>query len=90
MDRLRFSIDLLERGETESKENESRVLRNHLTSLVLDWEMAALKLDAERYKAESTAERESLRDSALVYRKCVSELTEIVAAALPFMSKAAH
>jgi len=65
--------------EEESKrELHQRVLRNKLLNLTLDWELAALTLDSQRYKAAACTERESLRDTANTYRKCVSELTEIL------------
>lgn len=59
-------------------ELETRVLRNKLVNLTLDWELAALTLDAQRYKSTGPLERESLRDSANTYRKCIAELGEIL------------
>jgi hypothetical protein len=58
----------------------ARVLRSQLVNLTLDWELAALALDARRYKASETVERENLRDSAIAYRKCIAELTGILSA----------
>ena len=60
-------------------EMDTRVLRSKLVSLTLDWELAALTMDAQRYKAHEQIERESLRDTANTYRKCVAELSEILA-----------
>jgi len=56
------------------------LLRSKLVNLTLDWEVAAMTLDTERYKSQTTVERESLRDSATIYRKCISEVTEILTA----------
>jgi hypothetical protein len=56
-------------------------LRNRLANLTRDWEEAAMTLEAERFKSQTTLERESLRESATVYRKCISEVTEILTAA---------
>jgi hypothetical protein len=64
--------------EPKKTDLEARVLRNKLINLTLDWELAALTLDAQRYKANETLERESLRDSAIAYRKCISELSEVL------------
>jgi hypothetical protein len=68
--------DLATRGES-GKDIEAKVLRSRLVNLTLDWELAALALDAKRYRA-SLSERESLRDSATAYRKCIAELTEVL------------
>lgn len=67
-------------GSEEGKKSdlETRVLRNKLVNLTLDWELAALTMDAQRYKANAPLERESLRDSANTYRKCIAELTDIL------------
>ena len=62
-----------------SGEMNTRALRSKLVNLTLDWELAALTMDAERYKSHVQIERESLRDTANTYRKCVAELTEILA-----------
>lgn len=59
---------------------EARMLRSRLVNLTLDWELAALSLDARRYRAMAADERESLRDSATVYRKCISELSALISA----------
>jgi hypothetical protein len=58
---------------------EARVLRGQLVSLTLDWELAALALDAQRYRVPDCEERENLRDSAAAYRKCIAELTQVLA-----------
>jgi hypothetical protein len=60
-------------------EMNTRVLRSKLVNLTLDWELAALTMDAQRYKTHEQIERESLRDTANTYRKCVAELSEILA-----------
>jgi hypothetical protein len=80
MDRISLWRDSVRvRGEEGQKNDlEARVLRNKLVNLTLDWELAALTLDAQRYKSHATMERESLRDSATTYRKCISELSEIL------------
>jgi hypothetical protein len=57
---------------------QTRVLRSQLMSLALDWELAALALDAQRYRAAGNEQRESLRDSAVTYRKCIAELSELL------------
>ena len=57
---------------------EVRVLRNQLINLTLDWELEALALDAQRYRARVAEEREHFRDSALAYRKCIAKLTELL------------
>jgi hypothetical protein len=56
----------------------ARELRSQLMNLTLDWELTALELDARRYRASEQIERESLRDSAVAYRKCIAELTGIL------------
>ena len=66
------------REEDKSSHLDNRVLRNKLVNLTLDWELAALTMDAQRYKAHAQIERESLRDSANTYRKCVAELSEVL------------
>ena len=65
--------------EDRNGEINTRVLRSKLVNLTLDWELAALTMDAQRYKAHEQIERESLRDTANTYRKCVAELSEILA-----------
>ena len=71
-------------GYEKNFDIENRVLRSRLVNLTLDWELAALTMDAQRYKSHAQLERESLRDSANTYRKCVAELSEIISsAALP-------
>jgi len=65
---------------TESNYVEARMLRSRLVNLTLDWELTALALDARRYRAVAAGERESLRDSATAYRKCISELTQLISA----------
>jgi len=64
-----------------SPEMHSRLLRERLVTLALNWEAAALTLDAERYKSQTTLERESLGDSANTYRKCIAEVKELLASA---------
>jgi hypothetical protein len=71
--------NFLGRGEDKRSEIENRVLRSKLVNLILDWELAALTMDAQRYKSHAQMERESLRDAANTYRKCVAELNEIIA-----------
>jgi len=65
--------------EYRSGEMETRVLRSKLVNLTLEWELAALTMDTQRYKSHEQIERESLRDTANTYRKCVAELSEILA-----------
>jgi hypothetical protein len=60
-------------------EIEAQVLRSRLVNLTLHWELAALRLDAQRYRADAAIERESLRDRATAYRKCITALTEVLA-----------
>lgn len=80
---------LISRGEDRKKNDvETRVLRNKLVNLTLDWELAALTLDAQRYKSSGALERESLRDSANTYRKCIAELNEIVSSSSVLACKA--
>jgi len=57
---------------------EAQDLRSRLVNLTLDWELAALALDARRYRTHEALERESLRDSATAYRKCIAALTEVL------------
>jgi hypothetical protein len=65
--------------EEEKKSRlDTGVLRNKLVNLTLDWELAALTMDSQRYKVCGPMEKESLRDSANTYRKCIAELTEIL------------
>jgi hypothetical protein len=70
---------LFTRGSDRQVEIEIRVLRSKLLNLTLDWELLALTMDAQRYKSHVTTERESLRDCANTYRKCVAELNGILA-----------
>lgn len=72
-------LDVLVAGHEKAGEIESRVLRSRLVNLTLDWELAALTLDAQRYKSSAQIERESLRESANTYRKCIAELNDIIA-----------
>lgn len=58
----------------------AKVLRSRLVNLTLDWELTALSLDAQRYRTAPLDERESLRDSANAYRKCIAELTAVLSA----------
>ena len=80
MDRVGlWSEARIARDEAHKKNDlETRVLRNKLVNLTLDWELAALTMDAQRYKSSGPLERESLRDSANTYRKCIAELSEIL------------
>jgi hypothetical protein len=76
-------------GEQKRFDLETRVMRNRLVNLSLDWELTALTLDAQRYKSCGTAvERESLRDSANTYGKCVAELAELLSKDLSAPCKA--
>ena len=84
MERVEFSTEFLASGLERSSAIETRVLRSRLVNLSLDWELAALTMDAQRYKSHEQTERESLRDSANTYRNCVAELSDIIATtALP-------
>lgn len=69
--------------EGEAKERkaelETGALQKRLVNLALDWEMAASTLDGQGY--EPASDTESLRASAVVYRKCIAELSEILAGA---------
>ena len=53
-------------------------LRTKLVKLALDWELKALDLDAARYRTNGPTERESLRETALTYRKCIADLSTIM------------
>jgi hypothetical protein len=64
--------------EDGANDVELRVLRNKLINLMLDWELEALSLDAQRYRAIRPEDRENLRESALAYRKCITKLTELL------------
>ena len=75
-------IDTMRGDDHDKIEMHSRVLRNKLINLTLDWELAALTLDAQRYKSQTTMERETFRDSANIYRKCISEVTELLHSAI--------
>jgi|RhiMethySRZTD1v2_1073278.scaffolds.fasta_scaffold5145685_1 hypothetical protein len=68
-------------GADHNRSDVQGALRSRLVNLTLDWEVAAMTLDAQRYKTTTTLERESFRDSANIYRKCISEVTEILTAA---------
>ena len=43
--------------EDRSGDINTRVLRSKLVNLTLDWELAALTMDAQRYKAHEQIER---------------------------------
>lgn len=73
-----METDVLVAGQEIKSDIESRVLRSRLVNLTLDWELAALSMDAQRYKSLAQIDRESLRDSANTYRKCVAELSEVL------------
>jgi len=89
MDRLNLWLDSRATENSERKGDlEIRVLRNRLVNLTLDWELAALTLDAQRYKANGPMEKESLRDSANTYRKCIAELSEVLSGSPVLAGKA--
>ena len=89
MDRLNLWRDARGTENADRKGNlEIRVLRNRLVNLTLDWELAALTLDAQRYKASGPVEKESLRDSANTYRKCIAELSEVLSGSPVLAGKA--
>ena len=89
MDRLSLWRDArVAQSEERKSDLETKVLRNRLVNLTLDWELAALTLDAQRYKANAPLEKESLRDSANTYRKCVAELGEILSGSSVLACKA--
>ena len=89
MDRLNLWRDARGTENADRKGNlEIRVLRNRLVNLTLDWELAALTLDAQRYKASGPMEKESLRDSANTYRKCIAELSEVLSGSPVLAGKA--
>jgi hypothetical protein len=87
MERVTTAAEASGTHHDRSYEIESRVLRSRLVNLTLDWELAALTMDAQRYKSHAQLERESLRDSANTYRKCVAELSEVLAAAAAMSRK---
>jgi hypothetical protein len=78
MERVPLETDVLAAGHEKTGDIEARVLRSRLVNLTLDWELAALILDAQRYKSHGQIERESLRDCANTYRKCVAELNDAI------------
>ena len=84
MERVLTALEAPGANHDKSLEIESRVLRSRLINLTLDWELAALTMDAQRYKSDAQLERESLRSSANTYRKCVAGLSEILSS--PSMS----
>ena len=90
MDRVGiWSEARIARGEEQKRNDlETRVLRNRLVNLTLDWELAALTMDAQRYQFGGPLERESLRDSANTYRKCIAELSEILSTSSALACKA--
>jgi len=89
MDRLNLWRDARGTENADRKGDlEIRVLRNRLVNLTLDWELAALTLDAQRYKASGPMEKESLRDSANTYRKCIAELSEVLSGSPVLAGKA--
>lgn len=73
----------MDEQEERRLEMDQRVLRSKLINLSLDWELAALALDGQRYKTPGLTERESLRETSNVYRKCISELAEILGITIP-------
>jgi hypothetical protein len=73
---LRRSSGVREAGAQSNWE--VRLLRNQLMNLTLGWELEALALDAKRYRAVGSEQKESLRDSALAYRKCIAKVTELL------------
>lgn len=74
-----MDTEILLAGHEKKSDIEARVLRSRLVNLSLDWELAALTMDAQRYKSHTQIDRESLRDTANTYRKCVAELSEVLA-----------
>lgn len=78
MDRVSGLVISGKSEHNRHSETEPRVLRSKLLSLTLDWELAALTLDAQRYKSHSGLDGESLRESATVYRKCIAEVTDLL------------
>jgi hypothetical protein len=64
--------------QEEGWDSDKRALRSRLINLTIGWELAALSLDAQRYRSQLPSERESLRENANVYRKCVAELSEVL------------
>ena len=88
MDRLNLWRDARSENAERKGDLEIRVLRNRLVNLTLDWELAALTLDAQRYKASGPMEKESLRDSANTYRKCIAELSEVLSGSPVLAGKA--
>ena len=90
MDRVRFPVGSMEGEAKERKaELETGALRKKLVNLALDWELAALTLDGQGYKPETCSDGESLRASAVVYRKCIAELTEALSGASVWKKKQA-
>ena len=73
----------------EDSELEAGALKRKLLNLTLNWEMAALTLDDHEYQTGAPAERESLRERAMVYRKCISELSEVLAGSIRLDNKQA-
>lgn len=88
---MRFPTGLME-GEAEERKNEleAGVLKKRLINLTLDWDLAARTLDEYGYKAETCAERESLRERATVYRKCIAEITEVLAGSSVWRNRRVH
>jgi hypothetical protein len=78
MDRVGLWTEMGMRDGGSGNQLEIRVLRNKLINLTLDWELEALSLDAQRYRAIRLEDRENLRESALAYRKCITKLTELL------------
>jgi hypothetical protein len=76
---MMLDTDVLIAGPEIKSDIETRVLRSRLVNLTLDWELRSLSMDAQRYKLLDQTERESLRDIADTYRKCVAELSEALA-----------
>jgi hypothetical protein len=78
MERVGLWSELGTRDSGSGNQLEIRVLRNKLINLTLDWELEALSLDAQRYRAIRLEDRENFRESALAYRKCITKLTELL------------
>ena len=76
-------------GRERDSELEAGGLKRKLLNLTLNWEMAALTLDDHEYQTGAPAERESLRERAMVYRKCISELSEVLAGSIRLDNKQA-
>jgi hypothetical protein len=69
---------LSERLEEQQRlERENRMLRSRLKNLTLSWELKALAFEAQEH-TKLNAENVILKERVSVYRKCISEVTEIL------------